>query len=285
METVLLLVMFGCGIWAFVGWRRRRARRHDEVEVAHRPGATRRRPSGSLLRADHTEARGRGKWSTSLRLVATAWCVLVVLGIVIAVATDDEAKSTVAPVSEQVAAGESVAEVEPAKTASSNDGEPAGAATEAEAPEPSVENTPAPKAAEPEPSRIAEAKDEASTTLASAADEESFSGTSPTCGPIVGETQQDLQNVEEFCEAAIPEGLTEGVYAMESLLWVKVPYEIATYMIDNTLETEQLVRTWMEGWKQLSESQSVTIWVEWQDTEIAKGETTVFSGDQVTVRK
>ena len=33
---------------------------------------------------------------------------------------------------------------------------------------------------------------------------------------------------------------------------------------------------------QLSESLAVTVFIEWQDVQIAKGETTLFGGDQVT---
>ena len=41
----------------------------------------------------------------------------------------------------------------------------------------------------------------------------------------------------------------------------------------------------MAAWKKLSGSLSVTVYVECQDVEIAKGDTTIFSGDKVTVKK
>lgn len=111
------------------------------------------------------------------------------------------------------------------------------------------------------------------------------SGSSPTCGPISGQTRQDLQNVRTFCERGIPEkGLAVGAYGMESLLWVKVGREIANQMLTDRLTTEQLVKTWMKLWKALSGSQVVTVKVEWEDVEIAEGDTTIFSGDKVTIR-
>lgn len=113
--------------------------------------------------------------------------------------------------------------------------------------------------------------------------EDSYSGRSATCGPIIGQTPTDLENVEEFC-THIPEGATVGAYAMESLLWIKVPYGIAEYMIGHSLQTEQLVKAWMKLWKEISDSTAVTIFVEWEDVEIAKGDTTVFRGDRVTIR-
>ena len=81
----------------------------------------------------------------------------------------------------------------------------------------------------------------------------------------------------------IAEGLTTGAYSSGGLLWVKVPENIALYMVANRLVTEQLVRQWMPLWKQISDWSAVTIYVEWEDVEIARGETTVFRGDQVTV--
>ena len=64
----------------------------------------------------------------------------------------------------------------------------------------------------------------------------------------------------------------------------KVDYEIAQALMVNRLQAEQLVKTWMARWKQLSGSNSVTVTVEWKDTEIAIGETTIFSGDKVTLK-
>ena len=112
--------------------------------------------------------------------------------------------------------------------------------------------------------------------------QQSFSGRSETCGPISGQTKQDLQNVEAFCRA-VPEGAAEGAYAMQSLLWVKVTRAMAEAMRADRLSAEQLVKTWMTGWKSLSGSKAVTIQVEWRDVQIAEGETTLFSGDRVTI--
>ena len=117
----------------------------------------------------------------------------------------------------------------------------------------------------------------------SAVAQDQYSGRSDTCGPIIGQTQQDLKNVETFC-TYVPEGATTGAYAMESLLWVKVSQGIAEYMVGHSLQTEQLVKAWMTLWKEISDSSAVTIYVEWGDVQIAKGDTTLFRGDQVTIR-
>ena len=113
-----------------------------------------------------------------------------------------------------------------------------------------------------------------------------FSSRSPKCGPVNGKTQQDLRNVEEFCAVGIPAGAVEGAYAMGSLLWVKITRPMADQIrAANSLDAESLVRVWMRGWKQLSKSQAVTVTIEWRDIEIAKGETTMFSGDKVTIHR
>ena len=112
----------------------------------------------------------------------------------------------------------------------------------------------------------------------------SVSGTSPTCGPINGQTQNDLAHVRTFCAQGISEGVAVGAYAMESLLWVKISRPMANQMRADRLTAEQVVLTWMKGWKQISGSQSVTVTVEWGDVEIAEGQTTFFGGDKVTIR-
>ena len=98
----------------------------------------------------------------------------------------------------------------------------------------------------------------------------------------MGRTKQELQNVQQFCRA-VPEGVAVGAYAMESLLWVKVTRNMAVAMRADRLSAEQLVKNWMTRWKSLSGSEVVTIQVEWQDVLIAEGQTTVFSGDRVTI--
>ena len=67
-------------------------------------------------------------------------------------------------------------------------------------------------------------------------------------------------------------------------MWVKVSRPVADYMRKDTLTTEQVVKNWMAAWKKHSGSSAVTVHVEWQDVEIAKGQTTILSGDKVTIR-
>ena len=106
------------------------------------------------------------------------------------------------------------------------------------------------------------------------------------CGHIGGKTQQDLRNVEEFCSVGITTGATEGAYAMGSLLWIKLTRPMADQIrAADSLDAESLVRSWMRRWKQLSGSRSVTVTVEWREIEIAKGETTLLSGDKVTLHQ
>lgn len=113
---------------------------------------------------------------------------------------------------------------------------------------------------------------------------ETFSGTSPTCGPVVGQTAQDLANVQTFCGKGIASGAVVGAHATQSLLWLKVSRDMADAMRADSLTTEQLVLTWMRGWKATTGLPSVSVTVEWQDVEIAKGDTTLLSGDKVTLR-
>ena len=111
-----------------------------------------------------------------------------------------------------------------------------------------------------------------------------FHDTSPTCGSISGKSRVDLQNVKRFCSEGIPEQIVVGAYAMEEILWVKVSQTIAQAMLDDTLRAERLIKTWMRGWKKMTGSEVVMIYLEWGDVEIANGQTTAFSGDKVTMR-
>ena len=108
------------------------------------------------------------------------------------------------------------------------------------------------------------------------------SGFSPTCGSIVGQTREDLNNVRQFCKN-ITDGSVEGVVGAESLLVIKVDREMAYVMQARAMETEQMILAWMRGWKTLTDRRVVTVTVEWGDVEIAKGQTTLRD-DRVTIR-
>ncbi len=110
-------------------------------------------------------------------------------------------------------------------------------------------------------------------------------GTSPTCGPVSGKSKEDLAHVLSFCKKGVTDGVAVGAYAMEPLLWIKVPKDIADAFLSDRLMAEQLMRVWMKGWKQEIGRKAVTIYIEWKDVEIAKGETTVFSGDKITIKQ
>ena len=115
------------------------------------------------------------------------------------------------------------------------------------------------------------------------AEVESYSGTSPTCGQIIGDSPKTLEALRSFCEN-LPEGAVVGAYAMDMMLFVKVDRDMAIAMLADTLSLEQIVLLWMKGWKLESENRIVTVTIEWGDVEIAKGQSTAFRGDQVTIR-
>lgn len=115
--------------------------------------------------------------------------------------------------------------------------------------------------------------------------EQALSATSPTCGQVAGKTQKDVDAAIAFCRGGVPSGLVSGIIAMESLVWLKVTREVANIMLADTLQTEQVIKGWMRGWRQVSGSRSVTVAVEWGDVEIATGQTTLLSGDRVTFRQ
>jgi hypothetical protein len=110
------------------------------------------------------------------------------------------------------------------------------------------------------------------------------SATSPTCGRVRGESNQDLANLLAFCAAGIAPGAVEAAYAYQSVLNVDVSRAIADQMLADRLTAQALVKVWMRGWRQHSSSGAVSVSVRWNDVEILEGETTLMSGDQVTFR-
>ncbi len=108
---------------------------------------------------------------------------------------------------------------------------------------------------------------------------------SPTCKEAHGATARDLDNALTFCAANIPRDLEiQGVLAMESVLWLKVSQRLADVMRKNDQSTERIVKHWMKEWKTLSGSDAVTVSLELQDVEIARGQASSSGGDRVTVR-
>ena len=110
----------------------------------------------------------------------------------------------------------------------------------------------------------------------------SLSGAAPTCGPISGHTQQDLDNVRAFCDT-LPEDTAVGAYATNAALWMTVDRSMADQIRADRQNAEQLVLGWMADWKRLTDAQSVTVTVRWGDIRLAKGETTRGDGDRVTI--
>jgi hypothetical protein len=110
-------------------------------------------------------------------------------------------------------------------------------------------------------------------------------GRSDTCGPVNGKTATDRDNALRFCAGSVPKDLqVSGVIAMDSIVWVMVGRQLANVMRNDRLSTEQVVKRWMRAWKSITERQAVTVYVEWQDVEIAKGEVSLVRGDVVTIK-
>lgn len=109
--------------------------------------------------------------------------------------------------------------------------------------------------------------------------------TSPTCGRLIGSTQKDVDRLKVFCGAAIPKdaGVVQA-RAMETLLWIQVNRDMANALRIDRLSTEQIVKNWMRAWKGLSGSAAVTVYVQWQDVDVVKGDTSMFSGDVITIK-
>lgn len=111
-----------------------------------------------------------------------------------------------------------------------------------------------------------------------------IAGQNNPCGKVSGQTDTDKKNVAAFCTKGIAKGVVTNAHGMESLLWLSVTREMADSMRADKLSTEQLVKVWMKGWRLTTERKSVTVYVMWKDVEIAKGDTTLFSGDVVTIK-
>lgn len=110
-------------------------------------------------------------------------------------------------------------------------------------------------------------------------------GPSPTCHQVEGKTTADYERVLKFCSVAVPPALDiQGVIAMDSLLWIKIGRPLANVMRQDKLSAERVVKNWMTVWRSLTGRPSVRVTVQWQDVDVAVGDTTIFSGDRVTIK-
>ena len=105
------------------------------------------------------------------------------------------------------------------------------------------------------------------------------------CRQIDGETQKDKENLSRFCNKGISKGAVVKAEAMDSLLWISVPKSMATAMMGDRLQAEQLVKVWMRGWRAETGRKAVTVYVLWEDVEVAKGDTTWTGEDRITVKR
>lgn len=104
------------------------------------------------------------------------------------------------------------------------------------------------------------------------------------CHEIVGKSASDLEHLKTFCSKGLVEKTIVGAIGDDSLLYLKVSRDFAEAMRADRLSAEQLVKNWMTVWRSLTSRHSVTVTVEWQDVEVAKGEATILHGDRVTIR-
>ena len=113
------------------------------------------------------------------------------------------------------------------------------------------------------------------------------SSKSSTCNEVAGRTDKDLVNALKFCDAAIPKAISkeiQGVIVLESLIWVKVSRTLAESMRRDHTSARQLVRNWINAFRTVSGLKAVNVTAEWGNVEIAKGETSFFNGDLVTIK-
>ena len=121
--------------------------------------------------------------------------------------------------------------------------------------------------------------------LAVAQESDPHMAESKTCVWAAGVTRVDLTNVEGFCNDLITEpGVVVTAYANETLLFLEFNYESAEYLLSHQLQGERLIRAWMNDWKERTDSSAVTLYVMWEEVQIAKGRTTLFRGDVVDFR-
>ena len=99
---------------------------------------------------------------------------------------------------------------------------------------------------------------------------------------MVGESSDDLSNLQKFCAAMPASGVIESVRGMQTLLFVKVGRETVDLLLADRLTTKSIMKMWMTTWKNVTDRQAVTVTLEWRNVEIAEGSTTLFSGDVVT---
>lgn len=146
------------------------------------------------------------------------------------------------------------------------------------------------KAAEKHQASLAQSRAPAtalpSGETASARPAQTASPTFGACKTARGSTGKDLNNALAFCrQVVLKEMDIQGVIANDSIVHIKVVRDFANALMADRLSAEQLIIQWMSSWKTISGSSAVAVFVEWNDVEVAKGQTTLLSGDEVTIKQ
>lgn len=109
-------------------------------------------------------------------------------------------------------------------------------------------------------------------------------GSSATCGAVSGKTPKDLANLTAFCANGIAKGAVVSADAMDSLLWLTVSRPMADQFRADKLSAEQLVKTWMRGWRMHSGQRVVSVQVKLADVVVANGDTTFAGEDRISIK-
>ncbi len=89
-----------------------------------------------------------------------------------------------------------------------------------------------------------------------------------------------FDNTRRFQDKFLPGG--KGIisaFSYQSILVLKITDELAYGFLNDRLLAERILRKWMDGWKNISGHDVVTIIIKLDDIEIITAQTAGFSGD------
>lgn len=103
---------------------------------------------------------------------------------------------------------------------------------------------------------------------------------SQRCGMLVGESADDLTDLQQFCRRAIVHGEVTTATADEDALRLHVSPAVAdTLRVPGT--ARRLVRAWVRNWREVRDDGGVRVVVEHAGEALAVGEDSFLQGEEV----
>jgi hypothetical protein len=105
-----------------------------------------------------------------------------------------------------------------------------------------------------------------------------------TCGAVTGSSEADADHVVAFCAQSVSPTLKiREAQGDDVVLYLRGKQRLANTILADKQAADQLMRGWLKQWLSIVKKPTATVVVMAEHTEVARGQTTMSNGDEVTV--